>query len=119
MPSLATWKGRYNRDSDWHVRSYLGTEDSGRGWALQCQRSLSSDVLFFRIVMLKRPAQSDNTADLVLRTHPWAKSFSSNLARKKWRLEGNRETGETVAEETKTAKSLSLRDFPMTLEKIS
>src|SRR5216684_7813016 len=45
--------------------------------------------------------------------------FSSNLARKNGRLEGNGEIAETTAEETKTAKSLSLQDFPMTLEKIS
>jgi hypothetical protein len=43
-------------------------------------------------------------------------SLSSNLARKKWRLEGNRETGETPAEETKTAKPLKTQDFPITLE---
>jgi hypothetical protein len=43
-------------------------------------------------------------------------AFSSNLARKKWRLEGNGETGETVAEETKTAKFLMVQDFPTTLE---
>jgi hypothetical protein len=42
--------------------------------------------------------------------------FSSNLARKKWRLEGNKETGETTAEETKTAKLLMIQDFPITLE---
>jgi len=37
--------------------------------------------------------------------------FSSNLARKKRRLEGNRETGETPAEETKTAKPLMLQVY--------
>jgi hypothetical protein len=61
----------------------------------------------------------DNSEDLVSRTDPRERSFSSNLARKKWRLEGNTETGETLAEETKTAKPLSLQDFPMILEKIS
>src|SRR5260221_791501 len=45
--------------------------------------------------------------------------FSSNLARKKWRLEGNGEIAESTTEETKTANSLSLQDFPMILEKIS
>jgi len=43
-------------------------------------------------------------------------SFSSNFARKTWRLEGNRETGETLAEEAKTAKRLILQDFPVTLK---
>jgi hypothetical protein len=45
--------------------------------------------------------------------------FSSNLARKKWRLEGNRETRETPAEEMKTAKLLKTQDFPITLEDFS
>jgi hypothetical protein len=31
-------------------------------------------------------------------------------------LEGNRETGETPAEETKTAKPMKTQDFPITLE---
>jgi hypothetical protein len=48
-----------------------------------------------------------------------AEEFSSNLARKKWRLEGNRETEETVAEETKTANTLMIQDFPITLEDFS
>jgi hypothetical protein len=48
-----------------------------------------------------------------------AVSFSSNLARKKWRLEGNEETGETTAEETKTAKLLMIQDFPITLKDFS
>jgi hypothetical protein len=45
--------------------------------------------------------------------------LSSNLARKKWRLEGNRETGETTAEETKIAKPLMIQDFPITLKDFS
>jgi hypothetical protein len=48
-----------------------------------------------------------------------ASAFSSNLARKKWRLEGNRETGATAAEETKTAKFLMIGDFPMMMGKIN
>jgi hypothetical protein len=43
-------------------------------------------------------------------------SLSSNLARKKRRLEGNMETGETPAEETKIAKPLKTQDFPITVE---
>jgi len=43
--------------------------------------------------------------------------LSSNLARKKRRLDGNRETGETLAEETKTAKLLTIQDFPVMLKK--
>jgi len=46
-------------------------------------------------------------------------SLSSNLARKKWRLEGNRETGETVAEEAEKAKLLMLQEFPITLRDFS
>jgi hypothetical protein len=38
--------------------------------------------------------------------------FSSNLARKKRRLEGNEETVETVTEETKKVKPLKTHDFP-------
>jgi hypothetical protein len=34
-------------------------------------------------------------------------------------LEGNRETVETPAEETKTAKLLMIQDFPITLEYFS
>jgi hypothetical protein len=34
-------------------------------------------------------------------------------------LDGNRETGETVAEETKTAKLLKVQDFPVTLRDFS
>jgi len=55
----------------------------------------------------------------VLRTDLSKAGFSSNLARKKWRLEGNMETGETVAEETETPKLLMLQDFPITLKDFS
>ena len=48
-----------------------------------------------------------------------AATFSSNLARKKWRLEGNGETVETTAEETKIAKPLTTQEFPITLENLN
>jgi len=41
--------------------------------------------------------------------------FSSKIRR----LEGNKETGETTAEETKTAKLLMIQDFPITLKDFS
>ena len=63
--------------------------------------------------LVEQPRKYRNIAAPALR----AATFSSNFARKKWRLEGNRETGEAVAEETKTAKLLMIQDFPITLEK--
>lgn len=58
----------------------------------------------------------DSFSCVMSNTEPSAAPFSSNLARKKSRLEGNRETGETPAEETKRAKPLKTQDFPITLE---
>jgi hypothetical protein len=84
-------------------------------WALQRVKCAKSAMLDFFLRTSERPAAIRHLSSLAVK----AVAFSSNLARKKWRLEGNRETGETVAEETKTAKSLRLQDFPMTLEKIS
>jgi hypothetical protein len=61
---------------------------------------------------VEQPRKYGKIADPAL----WAATFSSNLARKKWRLEGNGETVETTAEETKTGKSLMVQDFPITLK---
>jgi hypothetical protein len=74
--------------------------------------SLSNEFCFF-VFSLERPSQSDNLSAWLSRTPA---PFSSNLARKKRRLEGNGETVETRAEEMKTAKFLMLQDFPIILK---
>jgi hypothetical protein len=76
-------------------------------------------VLVFSFFSLKRPPQSDNSPTYLSRIDLWAAPFSSNLARKKWRLEGNGETVETTAEETKTAKFLMIQDFPIAMKDFS
>ena len=54
--------------------------------------------------------------DLSVKDRWGTASFSSNLARKIWRLRGNRETRESLAEEKKTAKPLKTQDFPTKLK---
>jgi hypothetical protein len=84
--------------------------------ALQRQRNLSDECFIFSLRFAEAPVRSDNSSPQLSRVKLRTSAFSSNLARKKWRLEGNTETGETLAEEVKIAKSLSLQDFPI-LEK--
>jgi hypothetical protein len=72
----------------------------------------------FSFVLIYPLKQSRGESRLVAHMELDAR-FSSNLARKKWRLEGNRETGKTTAEETKTHKPLMTQDFPITLKDFS
>jgi len=72
-------------------------------WRSACQEGAPTPaqpeqrVLFFR--SFRGGARRNQTT-----YQPSPQGLQRHLARKIWRLEGNRETGETLAEETKTAK---------------
>jgi len=79
MSSLAAWKGRYNRDSDWPVRSSLGTEDSGRGQALLRSATPEKRRRFFP-TPYRAPAKSETLGDQPLKQWDIGTSGRSNVS---------------------------------------
>ena len=89
-------------------------------WALQRASGVESATFGFLSPNAEAPAAIRQLiSPSCQEPNLWAMTFSSNLARKKWRLEGNRETGETVAEETQKAKLLMIQEFPITMKDFS
>jgi hypothetical protein len=83
--------------------------------ALQHPRSLSNEF-YFSVRFAEAPAAIRQLVSLTVKNLTCGQR---HLARKKWRLEGNEETGETTVEKTKTAQLLTIQDFPITLKDFS